>query len=67
MKTVCFILLFVSHLATADQRDWADKTTFHRGKKLHFRVLEGRRSEVILFESGGGDTVSVWRDLLAFD
>lgn len=64
MKAVGFILLFVSHLAAADQRDWTDKTTLHRGKKLHFRVLDGRRNDVILFESGGGDTVSVWRDLL---
>ena len=64
MKTFSFILLFSFHLAAADQPEGIDKATFSRGKKLHFRVLEGRRNDVILFESGGGDTVSVWRDLL---
>jgi pimeloyl-ACP methyl ester carboxylesterase len=64
MKTFSFILLFFFHLSAADQPEGIDKATFSRGKKLHFRVLEGRRNDVILFESGGGDAVGVWRDLL---
>lgn len=42
-----------------------DKTTSINGKKLHFRVVEGRKDDIILFESGGGDSVSVWNDLLS--
>jgi pimeloyl-ACP methyl ester carboxylesterase len=33
--------------------------------KLHFQIMEGRRDDIILFESGGGDDSSVWNDLLA--
>lgn len=37
-----------------------DATTTNGGKKLHFRIVEGRKDDIILFESGGGDDAGVW-------
>lgn len=65
-----FGIVIVSFLALVPamaiaQAQPVDRLTVNNGKKLHFRILEGRKNDVILFESGGGNDSSVWKDLLA--
>ena len=51
-------------IAAVSQSKPVDRTTASNGKSLHFRILEGRKDDVILFESGGGNDSRVWKDLL---
>jgi pimeloyl-ACP methyl ester carboxylesterase len=67
MKTFCVLLagLFLLMCSTAlAQSQGVDRMTMANGKKLHFQITEGRRDDIILFESGGGDDVHVWNGLL---
>lgn len=59
---VAFVLIFTS--AVRAELKPIDKTVLSNGKRLHLRIVEGRRDDIILFESGGGDDVRVWNDLL---
>lgn len=68
MKTlgvICAGFLLLIPITAVSQSKPVDRTTSSNGKSLHFRILEGRRDDVILFESGGGNDASVWKDLLA--
>src|SRR6185437_14431224 len=58
------LLLLIPATATSQTKP-VDRTTVSNGKTLHFRILEGRKEDIILFESGGGNDSSVWKDLLA--
>src|SRR6185437_2275051 len=58
------LLLLIPATATSQTKP-VDRTTVSNGKTLHFRILEGRKEDIILFESGGGNDSSVWNDLLA--
>ena len=49
----------------ASQPGSVDRITVSNGKKLHFQILEGRKDDIILFESGGGNDSGIWSDLLA--
>lgn len=62
---VCAAVLLLAPTIARSQSTPVDRTTISNGKKLHFRILEGRKDDIILFESGGGDDASVWKDLLA--
>ena len=62
---VCTGLLLLAPVMALSQSRPVDRTTISNGKTLHFRILEGRRDDLILFESGGGDDASVWSNLLA--
>lgn len=57
-------MLFVPTIPVLSQASRIDRTTLTNGKKLHFQIVDGKRDDIILFESGGGDDVGVWRNLL---
>jgi pimeloyl-ACP methyl ester carboxylesterase len=57
--------LFLIPITAVSQLRPVDRTTSTNGKKLHFQIIEGRREDIILFESGGGNDSSIWSDLLA--
>jgi pimeloyl-ACP methyl ester carboxylesterase len=57
--------LFLIPITAVSQLRPVDRTTSTNGKKLHFQIIEGRREDIILFESGGGDDSSIWSNLLA--
>lgn len=59
-----FVLAFAATVTVLAESKPVDKVALSNGKKLHFRIVEGRKDDVILFESGGGDDVRVWSDLL---
>jgi len=59
-----FVLLFVVTAAGLAESKPIDKVVLSNGKQLHFRIVDGRKDDIILFESGGGDDVRVWNDLL---
>jgi pimeloyl-ACP methyl ester carboxylesterase len=65
LGVVCASFLFLMPIAAVSQTKPVDRTTASDGKKLHFRIVEGRKDDIILFESGGGDDSSVWSDSLA--
>lgn len=68
MKTravICAGFLLLIPAAAVSQSRPVDRMTVSNGKSLHFRILEGRKDDIILFESGGGNDSSVWKDLLA--
>jgi len=56
-------LIILLPATAAAQAKPIDGTTTSDGKKLHFRIVEGRKDDIILFESGGGDDASVWGGL----
>src|SRR5215471_5279237 len=56
-------LIILLPATAAAQAKPIDGTTTSDGKKLHFRIVEGRKDGIILFESGGGDDASVWGGL----
>lgn len=64
-KLVCVGLLLLAPIMARSQPKPVDRTTSSNGKTLHFRILEGRKDDIILFESGGGDDARVWSGLLA--
>ena len=62
MKTlaiVCASFLFLIPITAGSQTKLVDRTTVSNGKELHFQILEGRKDDIILFESGGGGTTLV--------
>jgi pimeloyl-ACP methyl ester carboxylesterase len=61
---VCASFLFLIPVTSVSQPRPVSRTTTTNGKKLHFQIIEGRRDDIILFESGGGNDSSVWSDLL---
>jgi pimeloyl-ACP methyl ester carboxylesterase len=61
----CAILLSLLPVGAVCQSTPIDRMTSLNGKKMHFRILEGWREDVILFEAGGGDDSQIWNDLLA--
>jgi pimeloyl-ACP methyl ester carboxylesterase len=68
MKThavLCAGFLLLIPITAVSQAKPVERTTMSNGKSLHFSTLEGRKDDVILFESGGGNDSSVWKDLLA--
>jgi pimeloyl-ACP methyl ester carboxylesterase len=58
-------LVFLLPVTALAQATPIDRTTTSDGKKLHFRIVEGRKDDIILFESGGGDDADVWSGLIA--
>ena len=64
-RLVCVALLPLISATVMSQPSPVDRITTSNGKNLHFRILEGRKDDLILFESGGGNDSSVWNDLLA--
>ena len=62
---VRIVFLLLMPIAAVSQWPPVDRTTVSNGKKLHFRIIEGRKDDIILFESGGGNDAGVWSDLLA--
>lgn len=63
--SLVYIGLFSVTTATAvSQSQHVDRITVMNGKKLHFQITEGRRDDIILFESGGGDDGRVWSGVL---
>ncbi len=56
-------LVFLLPVTAMAQATPIDATTTSGGKKLHFRIVEGRKDDIILFESGGGDDAGVWSGL----
>jgi pimeloyl-ACP methyl ester carboxylesterase len=65
LGVVCASLLFLIPITSVSQSRRIGGNTSTNGKKLHFEIVEGRRDDIILFESGGGNDSSVWSDLLA--
>jgi pimeloyl-ACP methyl ester carboxylesterase len=65
LEVVCASLLFLIPITSVSQSRRISGTTSTNGKKLRFEIVEGRRDDIILFESGGGNDSSVWSDLLA--
>jgi pimeloyl-ACP methyl ester carboxylesterase len=65
LGVLCASFLFLIPIAAVSQSRPVSRTTATNGKKLHFQIVAGRRDDVILFESGGGNDSSVWSDLLA--
>jgi pimeloyl-ACP methyl ester carboxylesterase len=65
LGVVCASFLFLIPITAVSQSRRVGRTTSTNGKKLHFQIVEGRRDDIILFESGGGNDSSVWSDLLA--
>lgn len=65
LGVVCASFLILISITAVSQSRPASRTTTANGKKLHFQIIEGRRDDIILFESGGGNDSSVWSDLLA--
>lgn len=65
LRLLCVGLLPLISATAISQPRPVDRMTASNGKKLHFHILEGRKDDIILFESGGGDDSSVWSDLLA--
>ena len=63
LRAVSAALGFLLPVTAVAQAKAIDATTTSGGKKLHFRIVEGRRDDIILFESGGGDDASVWSAL----
>jgi pimeloyl-ACP methyl ester carboxylesterase len=64
-EVVCAGVLSLISATAVSQSKPVDHTTVTNGKKLHFQITEGRRDDIILFESGGGDDARVWTDVLA--
>jgi pimeloyl-ACP methyl ester carboxylesterase len=56
-------LVFLLPVTVAAQAKPIDGMTTRDGKTLHFRIVEGRKDDIILFESGGGDDAGVWSGL----
>lgn len=65
LHAVAACLVFLLPVTAAAQAKATDATTTSGGKKLHFRIVAGRKDDIILFESGGGDDASVWSGLFA--
>jgi pimeloyl-ACP methyl ester carboxylesterase len=65
LRVVCASLLLLIPITAVSQPRPVDRITASNGKKLHFHIWEGRKDDIILFESGGGNDSSVWSDLLA--
>ena len=65
LRLICAGFLSVIPLTAVSQSRPVDRTTVANGKKLHFQIVDGKRDDIILFESGGGDDSRVWNDLLA--
>lgn len=65
LRLLCVSLLPLISATAMSQSKPVDRTTVSNGKKLHFHILEGRKDDIVLFESGGGNDSSVWGDLLA--
>jgi pimeloyl-ACP methyl ester carboxylesterase len=59
------VFLLLMPMAVASQSAPVDRTTISHGKKLHFRIIAGRKDDIILFESGGGNDAGVWNNLVA--
>jgi len=64
LGAVCASVLFLIPITAVSQSRRVSRTTSTTGKKLHFQIVEGRRDDIILFESGSGNDSSVWSDLL---
>jgi hypothetical protein len=64
-RIICAIFFSFIPVTLVSQSKPIDHTTLTNGKKLHFQIMEERRDDIILFESGGGDDARVWSDLLA--
>src|SRR5258708_7418913 len=64
-RVICAGFLFLMPVTAVSQARPVDRTTVANGKKLHFQIVDGKKDDIILFESGGWDDSSVWRDLLA--
>jgi pimeloyl-ACP methyl ester carboxylesterase len=64
LGAICVGFLLLIPIPAVSQSKLVDRTTRSNGKSLHFRILEGRKDDIILFESGGGNDSSVWEDLL---
>jgi pimeloyl-ACP methyl ester carboxylesterase len=62
VSTIGLFLLMCSAARSLSQV--VDHITVANGKKLHFQIAAGRRDDIILFESGGGDDVRVWNGVL---
>ena len=65
LRLICAGFLSLIPVTAVSQSRPVDRTTVANGKKLHFQVVDGKRDDIILFESGGGDDSRVWNDLLA--
>jgi pimeloyl-ACP methyl ester carboxylesterase len=65
LEVVCASFLLLIPVTAVSQLRPVDRITTSNGKKLHFHIWEGRKDDIILFESGGGNDASVWSDLLA--
>ena len=55
-RIICAIFFSFIPVTLVSQSKPIDHTTLTNGKKLHFQIVEGRRDDIILFESGGGDS-----------
>ena len=64
LGAVCASVLFLIPITAVSQSRRVSRTTSTTGKKLYFQIVEGRRDDIILFESGSGNDSSVWSDLL---
>jgi len=64
-RVICAGFLSLMPVTAVSQARPVDRTTVANGKKLHFQIVDGKKDDIILFESGGWDDSSVWSDLLA--
>jgi pimeloyl-ACP methyl ester carboxylesterase len=62
---ICAGFLSLMPVTVVSQARPVDRTTVANGKKLHLKIVDGKKDDIILFESGGWDDSSVWSDLLA--
>ena len=65
LRLICAGFLSLIPVTAVSQSRPVDRTTVANGKKLHFQIVDGKKDDIILFESGGGDDSRVWNDLLA--
>lgn len=63
-RVIRAVFLLLMPMGAGSQSPPVDRTTISHGKKLHFRIIQGRKDDIILFESGGGNDAGIWSDLL---